>query len=96
MYTATIASSRYVFSDLKTFGWAMTILGACELLVAYGVYRRNQVARWIGVAALSLNAIAHLLAIEAAPFWSLSIFALTILALYGLIAYGQERPTPAT
>jgi hypothetical protein len=39
---------------------------------------------------LSLNSIAQLLMIPAYPFWSLSIFALDILAIYGLIAYGQR------
>jgi hypothetical protein len=39
---------------------------------------------------LCLNAIAQLLMMPAYPFWSLSIFAIDILAIYGLIAYGKR------
>jgi hypothetical protein len=39
---------------------------------------------------LAGNAIAQLLMMPAYPFWSLSIFALDILAIYGLIAYGKR------
>jgi hypothetical protein len=88
--------AHYVISNLKTWGWVVTIIGGLQLLVAYGVYQRNQAARWTAVVLLSLNAIASLLMIPAYPFWSLSIFALDIIALYGLIAYGQKPETPAT
>jgi hypothetical protein len=39
---------------------------------------------------LSLNAIAQLLMMPAYPFWSLCIFAVDILAIYGLVAYGAR------
>ena len=39
---------------------------------------------------LGLNAIAQLLMMPAYPLWSLCIFALDILAIYGLIAYGRR------
>ena len=39
---------------------------------------------------LSLNCIAQLLMMPSYPFWSLTIFTLDILAIYGLIAYGRR------
>ena len=39
---------------------------------------------------LGLNAIAQLLMMPAYPFWTLSIFTLDLLAMYGLIAYGHR------
>jgi hypothetical protein len=51
---------------------------------------KNQFARWTGVVVLSLNAIAQLLMIPAYPLWSLAIFAIDILAVYGLVAYGKR------
>jgi hypothetical protein len=42
-----------------------------------------------GVVVLAGNVIAQLLMMPAYPFWSLAIFALDILAIYGLIAYGR-------
>ena len=85
-----VANQHYVFGDLKAWGWTVTIIGALELLVAVGVYAKNQFARWTGVLILSLNAIAQLLFIPAYPFWSLTIFTLDVLAIYGLVAYGSR------
>jgi hypothetical protein len=42
------------------------------------------------VIALALNAFAQLLMMQAYPPWSLSLFALDILAIYGLVAYGSR------
>ena len=83
-------NTHYIFADLKTWGWIVLILGVVQLLVGLGVFVKNQFARWAGVAVLSLNAIAQLLMMPAYPLWSLSIFAVDVLALYGLIAYGQR------
>jgi hypothetical protein len=85
-----VAGAHYVFGDLKSWGWTVLILGALQLVVALGVIAKNQFARWAGVVILSLNALAQLLMIPAYPFWSLAIFAVDILALYGLIAYGKR------
>jgi hypothetical protein len=59
-------------------------------LVGFGLLVRNQFARWIGVVVLGLNAIAQLLMMPSYPYWSLAIFAIDILALYGLVAYGAR------
>jgi hypothetical protein len=85
-----VANARYVFGDLNTWGWVVLCLGALQLLVGLGVFAKNQFARWTGVVVLSLNAIAQLLMMPAYPFWSLCIFAIDILAVYGLIAYGKR------
>lgn len=85
-----VANTHYVFADLKTWGWVVLCIGVVELLVGLGVFVKNQLARWAGVFILSLNAIAQLLMMPAYPFWSLTIFTIDILAIYGLIAYGQH------
>ena len=85
-----VAGAHYVFADLKTWGWVALCLGVLQLLVGIGVFSKNQFARWTGVAVLSLNAVAQLLMMPAYPLWSLSIFAIDILALYGLVAYGKR------
>ncbi len=92
-----VANAHYVFGDLKTWGWVALCLGALQLLVGLGVFAKNQFARWTGVVLLSLNAIAQLLMMPAYPFWSLSIFAVDILAIFGLVAYGDritDRESP--
>lgn len=85
-----VANARYVFGDLSAWGWVALILGVVQVLVGLGIFARNQLARWVGVVALSLNAIAQLLMMPAYPFWSLAIFAADIVAIYALIAYGQR------
>jgi hypothetical protein len=88
-----VHNTHYVFGSLKAYGWVITFIGVAQLLIALGIYSRNQLARWLGVLALSLNAIAMLLMLPAYPLWSLAIFSLDLIAIYGLIAYGQ-RPEP--
>jgi hypothetical protein len=85
-----VANARYIAGDLNAWGWTVLIIGIAQILIGLGVMARNQFARWAGVAALSLNAIAQLMFIPAYPFWSLAIFAIDILAIYGLVAYGDK------
>ncbi|HET8980796.1 MAG TPA: hypothetical protein VFN87_21770 [Solirubrobacteraceae bacterium] len=85
-----VGDARYVVGDLNTWGWVAICLGAIQWLVGLGVFFKNQLARWTGVVILGLNAIAQLLMMPAYPFWSLVIFAMDILAMYGLIAYGKR------
>jgi len=83
-----VANAHYVVGDLKAWGWTVLILGVIQVLTGFGVFLKNQFARWVGVAIASLNAIAQLMFIPAYPFWSLAVFALDILIIYGLVAYG--------
>jgi hypothetical protein len=84
------ANAHYIFADLKTWGWIVLCLGVLQLAVGLGVFVKNQLSRWAGVVVLGANAIAQLLMIPAYPFWSLALFTLDILAIYGLVAYGQR------
>jgi hypothetical protein len=85
-----VGNAHYVFGDLKTWGWVALCLGVLQGLVGLGVFAKNQFARWTGVVVVGLNAIAQLLMMPAYPFWSLSLFAVDILAIYGLVAYGSR------
>ena len=85
-----VANAHYIVGSLNTWGWVVLCIGVIQLLVGFGVFARNQFSRWAGVIILGLNAIAQLLMIPAYPFWSLAIFAVGILAIYGLIAYGDR------
>lgn len=85
-----VHGTHYVFGSLNTWGWVVLCIGVVQLLVGLGVFAKNQFARWTGVGILSINAIVQLLMMPAYPFWSLCIFTLDILAIYGLIAYGQH------
>ena len=88
-----VHNTHYVAGDLKTWGWVVLCIGAVQLLVGLGVFVKNQLARWTGVFILSLNMIAQLLMMPAYPFWSLAIFSLNVLGIYGLVEYGQRIGT---
>jgi hypothetical protein len=85
-----VNNTNYVFGDLNTWGWVVLCLGVLQILVSAGVFFRNQFARWTGVAVLSVNAIVQLLMIPAYPFWSLTFFAIDLIAIYGLTLYGDR------
>jgi hypothetical protein len=85
------ANAHYVFANLKTWGWITLILGALQLVAAAGVLAGNQLARWFAVVVIGLNAIDQMFFIPAYPFWSLTIIAMDVFALYGLCAYGSRR-----
>jgi|SRR6516164_3402019 hypothetical protein len=99
---AAIANSRvfvphahYVFANLTTWGWITAILGALQLVAAVGVLAANQLFRWFAVAVIGLNAIDQMFFIPAYPFWSLTVIALDVVALYGLCAYGSREDITA-
>jgi hypothetical protein len=86
-----VANAHYVFGNLRTWGWITLILAALQLVAAAGVLAGNQLARWFAVAVVGLNALNQMLFLPAYPFWSLTIIAMDVVALYGLCAYGSRR-----
>jgi hypothetical protein len=89
------ANAHYVFANLRTWGWITLIVGILLLLAAAGVMAGNQLARWFAVALLGLNAIDQMFFIPAYPFWSLTIIAVDVAALWGLCAYGSRENVEA-
>lgn len=85
-----VANTNYIAGDLNAWGWTSLCIGVIQWAVGLGVFVKNQFARWAGVLIVSLSSIASLMMIPAYPFWSLAIFAVDILAIYGLVAYGDR------
>jgi hypothetical protein len=95
---AAIADSRiytdnavFVFSNLKTWGWIVLLLGALLLLAAFTVFNGSQFARWFGILAAGLNALGQLFFIQAYPLWSIAMFAADIIIIYALAMYAGPR-----
>ena len=86
-----VGDQTYVFGDLNSWGWLLLFAGAIQLVTAFGVWSGNELARWAGVFIASANAIIQLLFIPAIPFLALSLFAIDILVIYALIAYGGRQ-----
>ena len=76
------ANAHYVFGDLRTWGWITLILAVLQLVAGCAIMLGNQLARWFGVAVIALNAIDQMFFVQAYPFWSLTIIAVDVVALY--------------
>jgi hypothetical protein len=85
-----VHETQYILSGLNTWGWVTIILGALEILAAFSIWAGGGFGRWFGIFVASLSAIGALLSMPAYPFWSLAIFAIDILIIYGLAAYGGQ------
>ena len=83
-----VGNADFVISDLQTWGWVTLSLGVLQMLAAFSIWRGGQFGRWFGIATAAFSSIAALLSIPAYPFWSLAIFAVDMLIIYGLSAYG--------
>jgi hypothetical protein len=88
-------NTHYVISDLDTWGWVVMLIGVVQLCVALGVWIRAAWARWTGVAVAALNALVQLIFIASNPLLSLSIVALDVLVIYGLVTYGGHQAEQA-
>jgi hypothetical protein len=82
--------STFVFSNLRTWGWIILVLGAVQILAAFGIGSRNEYARWFGIGVAGVNLIGQLAFIPVYPFWALAVLALDVLVIYALTVYGGE------
>ncbi len=85
------ANARYVFGDLKTFGWFVLALGVLQIFAALAIWRGTSWGRWFGVACATVNAILQVLWLPSYPILAMIILPLDILALWGLLWYGGKR-----
>jgi hypothetical protein len=85
------SDAQYILSELRTWGWVGVGVGARQLLAASSIWRGGSFGRWFGIAAAALSAVAALMSIPGAPFWSLAIFTVDLLVLWALAAYGGQH-----
>lgn len=83
-----VGNAEFVFADLKTWGWILIVIAVVQGVVVAGIVLEWRGFRWAGVAIAGLNAVAQLLFMPAYPLWSLALFAVDILVMYALVAYG--------
>src|SRR4051794_1834359 len=89
--TFFVNDAKFIFSNLNTWGWILVVMGVTQGLTALGLFMGAAGVRWVGVALAALNAIVQLFFISAYPFWSLALFTLDILVIYGLVVHGARR-----
>ncbi len=86
-----LADANYVFSDLRTWGWIIMILGILQGVAALALSTGSELARWFGIACAAINSIGQLMFIPAFPFWGIAMFAVDLLIIYALAVYGGKR-----
>jgi hypothetical protein len=85
-----VNDAKFILSDLNTWGWVLIVTGVVQLLTAIGVWMRTKGVRWVGVGIAALNAIVQMFFIAAYPWWSVLLFTLDMLVIYGLVAHGRR------
>jgi hypothetical protein len=86
-----VGGAHFVFSDLRTWAWITLILGAVSILAAFAIVAGSEWGRWFGIIVAALSAIGQLAWIQAYPWWSIAIFTIDLLIIYGLTVYGGKQ-----
>lgn len=89
--TFFVEGDRYIISDLSTWGWIMLIVGGLQLVAAFSIWAGGVYGRWLGIITACVGAVGALLTIPGFPLWSIAIFGVSLLVIYGLAAYGGQR-----
>jgi hypothetical protein len=87
-----VNDTRFIFSNLNTYGWVLIILGVLQLAGGVSLIAGHALGKVIGVIAGTLGAIEALISVGGAnPWWSLGIFALCIYVVHGILVYGDDE-----
>lgn len=88
---AALSDSRFftenatlIATNLNTYGWVTLVLGIIEFSAAFSLFAGGGWGRFVGIVAAMVSAVIYLMTIPAAPFFSLALFALSIIILYEL------------
>lgn len=88
-----VQDAKFIVSDLSTWGWVILAIGVVQLVAAFSIWSGGEFGRWIGIFGAGVGAIGALLSIPGYPLWSLAVFGIDILVIYGLAAYGGPPRT---
>jgi hypothetical protein len=77
--------------DLTSWGWVWLTVGILLIVTGAAVATGSQWARWVGIVAASVTAIAVMPWIYFQPLWTMLSVLLMILVIYALAAHGARR-----
>lgn len=79
-----VGGSGSLIFDITTWGWVHLILGSIVALSGIGLITGNTAARVVGIAFVTINAIAQIVWFPAAPLWAFLMIILDTVILYQL------------
>jgi hypothetical protein len=82
------AGHYFITSSASSWGWIHLILGVLVCLAGFGVIAGATWARVVGIALVSLSAIANFLVIPYYPFWAIIVIALNVWVFWSLTRPG--------
>jgi hypothetical protein len=87
-----LTPNQIVVFDLRTWGWITLFWGIVVGLAGLGLLSGRGWARWFTIVVGSLNFIVQLGFVGSAqyPLWALTVLALTVVVLYGLIVHWDD------
>lgn len=89
-----VNETNVVFENLKTWGWLTLLLGILGIIAGLSVAKGGTFGKTIGILAAGLIGIGALLSVGGEfPFWSLGVFAISIVVIRGLAAYDPQDET---
>ena len=89
-YDDTVAAVIFFEDNLTAWGWIWLILGVVILVAGFGVFSRQQWARWTGIVVAGLAILGNLAWASVQGNQALIGTIMAILVIYGLAAHGAE------
>ena len=91
--TFFVRDAKFVLADLNTWGWVLLVVGIVQLAAAFGVWRQTEV----GTVARHPDGVAQLhrrssCSCPPQPVWTLMIFFVDIIVIFGLLHVRWPRP----
>jgi hypothetical protein len=86
-----VIGDNYAFElDVTAWGWIHMLWGVLLFLAGWGIFSAATWARWFGIGACVLSAVAQFLYIPYYPIWAVLIIALNIACIWALTTYTRE------
>jgi hypothetical protein len=85
-----VGEDQIVAFDFTQWGWIHLIGGIVVAAAGFAVTGGATWGRIVGIVAAMLHATIQIAFIAAFPFWTLTIIAIDIIVIYGLLVHGEE------
>lgn len=88
---AKYMSPNVLFANLHAWGWFFLIVGVIQVLAGWAVMKGANWAAIVGIVTAFVNAISQISASHTFAVWAITIVAIDVLVIYGLVKYGGGR-----